>query len=120
MISFVSSLSSLMKTTFTIAAIAMFAVILGMSSLAPAMAAPAEKIWVCHFSEAVVDETTGEVIEEATWKLIHINGNGWNGHENHNDGGDPAVFDEQGTEEDMTALCDLRNTPDDPIEIPIE
>ncbi len=46
-----------MKTTFTIAAIAMFAVILGTSALAPAMAAPndnandkakAGKISICH------------------------------------------------------------------------
>ena len=93
----------------------MVAVVLGMSALAPAMAAPAEKIWVCHFveEEEVLDPITqvptGEIIP-AHWEVIHINGNGWNGHENHNDGGDPAVFDGQGTEDVMTALCDLRNT----------
>jgi hypothetical protein len=46
-----------MKKTFTIAAIAMFAVILGMSALAPAMASkPGDdgkhKIEFCHYQEA--------------------------------------------------------------------
>jgi hypothetical protein len=69
---------SLMKTTYTIAAIAMFAVILGMGALAPAMASKPiagedHKIEFCHYQEAkpeVIDtdvdsETFGKVLEEA-------------------------------------------------------
>ncbi len=71
MISFVSSLSSLMKTTYTIAAIAMFAVILGMSAIAPAMAGkPMEgedhKIKFCHYQEEKLEIIVeGVVTQEA-------------------------------------------------------
>ena len=69
-----------MKTTYTVAAIAMFAVILGMGVLAPAMASkPGDyedgkhKIEFCHYQEPKpevtdtdVDSVTfGEVLEEA-------------------------------------------------------
>jgi len=66
-----------MKTTYTIATIAMFAVILGMGVLAPAMASKPvagenHRIEFCHYQEAkdaIFDEdplsvTFGEVIEE--------------------------------------------------------
>jgi len=94
-----------MKTTYTIAAIAMFAVILGMSAIAPAMADKKDKIFVCHFSEA---EFEGEVeIEPAHWQVIHINENGWNGHEDHNDGA--GLSDDRGTEAEMIVTCTERN-----------
>ena len=67
-----------MKTTYTIAAIAMFAVILGMGVLAPAMATKPDvngehKIKFCHYQEAkeaIIDEdpdslTFGQILVEA-------------------------------------------------------
>jgi len=79
----------------TIAAIAMFAVVLGMSAISPAMAAK-NKVDLCHYSaeEIVVDDLgvpTGDVILEH-WKIINIsqNGNAVNAHENNHaqDNGD--------------------------------
>jgi len=101
-----------MKTTLTIAAIAMFAVILGMSALAPAMAIKADKIWVCHFAEAedvlhpITGLPTGEIIP-AHYVVIHISGNGWNGHQNHLDGNDVPDF--RDSEDVVRAVCDARN-----------
>ena len=105
-----------MRTTLTIAAIAMFAVILGMSALAPAMAVKADKIWVCHFAEAeeVLDPITGlptgEIIP-AHYVVIHISENGWNGHQNHLDGNEVQDFrDLENNDEDVVrAECDARN-----------
>ena len=58
-----------MKTTYTIAAIAMFAVILGMGVLAPAMASKASdyddgkhKIEFCHYQEA--KEAVYEIVDD--------------------------------------------------------
>ena len=105
-----------MKTTYTIAAIAMFAVILGMSALSPALAAKADKIWVCHFEEEeeVIDpETelpTGEIIP-AHYAVIHISENGWNGHQNHVDPNGQSDFrdDPDNNEDVVRAECDVRN-----------
>jgi len=111
-----------MKTTYTIAAIAMFAVILGMSALSPAMAAKpdkADKIWVCHFADTevvidpetelpMIDPDTGlEVTIPAHYDVIHISENGWNGHQNHYDGN--ADPDYRGIEDVVKAVCDVRN-----------
>jgi hypothetical protein len=80
-----------MKTTYAIAAIAMFAVMLGMSALAPAMAAKpdkVEKIWVCHFAEAEEGEVdvNGDLVEDQ-WKVINISGNAKKAHvDKHTDG----------------------------------
>jgi len=101
-----------MKTTYTIAAIAMFAVIMGMSAIAPAMADKKGKIYVCHFSEAEFED--GVEIEPSYWKVIHINENGWNGHQNHNDG--EGLSDEKGTEDAMIAACERNNSDDIPDE----
>jgi len=91
-----------MKTTFTIAAIAMFAVILGMGALSPAMAAPnndksSARTAVCHyFAEYLVDES-GEYIldendektlieEESSWDVKYVSSRGAEkGHTNHGD-----------------------------------
>ncbi len=80
-----------MKTIYTISAIAMFAVILGMSALAPAMAAKAPKVDICHFAEEEiifdVDGTTPIGTIDAHWKILNVSQNGAdNGHvDNHGD-----------------------------------
>ena len=116
-----------MKTTYTIAAIAMFAVILGMSALAPAMAVKqdkADKIWVCHFADIevvidpetqlpVIDPLTGlEVTIPAHYDVIHISENGWNGHQNHYDGTPEQDYrDFENNDEDLVReVCLDRNT----------
>ena len=115
---------SLMKTTFTIAAIAMFAVILGMSALAPAMAEKKAKIDVCHFEEAEIEtleDGTEVEISPAEWKVINISGNAEKAHVGkHTDGinSDEKLSDEF-TEQD----CLDRNPADEPeapIEAPVE
>jgi len=82
-----------MKTTLTIAAIAMFAVILGMSSLAPAIAAGSngQKSIICHFEAAHFDEDLQEDVP-AEWVVINVNNRSLpahlgddNGHEGHGD-----------------------------------
>lgn len=78
-----------MKTTLTVAAIAMFAVMLGISAFAPAMAAKADKMDVCHFSEeeTVVDADGNVTVVPAEWKVISINGNAMKAHvDKHTDG----------------------------------
>ena len=77
-----------MKTTYTITAIAMFAVILGMSAIAPAMAEkPGEdgkhKTLLCHYQEAETitneDGSTTDIPSE--WALINVDNKGkMNGH----------------------------------------
>ena len=114
-----------MKTTYTIAAIAMFAVIMGMSAIAPAMAgkpAQADKIWVCHFAEAeqeidpltglpAVDENKIPVITPAHYVVIHISENGWNGHQNHLDGNEDVDYRDFETNDEVlvSAECVVRN-----------
>jgi len=69
-----------MKTTLTIATIAMFAVMLGISALAPAMAAPNEnandkakvgKITICHVE--IDDPETPE--DESSVDLVTVSAN---------------------------------------------
>jgi hypothetical protein len=71
-----------MKTTYTIAAIAMFAVILGMGALSPAMAVKMDKIDVCHFSEEKIeiDADGVKTVIPAEWKVINISGNAEKAH----------------------------------------
>ncbi len=83
-----------MNSKLALTAIVMFAVVMGMSSIAPAMAKADTPI--CHYAEAVfeTDPITGEVIldvdgnpivlEEAHWKVITVNNKGaTNGHVGH-------------------------------------
>jgi len=88
-----------MNRKLAITAIVMFAVVMGIASMTPAMAAK-NKVDLCHYSaeEIVVDDLgmpTGEVILEH-WKIINIsqNGNAVNAHENNhaqaNEEGDPT------------------------------
>ncbi len=91
-----------MKTTFTIAAIAMFAVVLGVGALSPALAAPNNEkssatTAVCHyFAEYVLDadgnpvlDDDGEpIIDEAAsaWGVLYVSSQGAaNGHTKHGD-----------------------------------
>lgn len=87
-----------MNTKLSIAAIGLFAVILGMGALNPAMAAKEAKFDVCHFEEeqiiptdsngdGVIDENDTPTIIPAEWKVININGNALSAHVDvHTDG----------------------------------
>ena len=74
-----------MNRILTISAIAMFAVVLGVSAFAPAMAAPGNPnskatTQVCHFFEAEFDDDGFET-SPAQWGVLHTNSNGaTNGH----------------------------------------
>ncbi len=104
-----------MKTTLSIAAIAMFAVMLGISSLSPAMAAKMDKIDVCHFAEEEIEidpETGEETVTPAEWKVININGNAQKAHVGkHTDG---ENFDELISDEFTVEDCLARNVVADP------
>lgn len=108
-----------MKTTYTIAAIAMFAVILGMGALSPAMAVKMDKIDVCHFAEEEIeiDPLTGdEIVTPAEWKVINISGNAEKAHVGkHTDG---ESFDEKISDEFTVQNCLDRNAVDAP-EVPV-
>lgn len=92
----------------------MFAVVMGIASMTPAMAAK-DKVDLCHYSaeEIVLDEfgePTGEVIPEH-WKIINISANGKavDAHErNHaQDNGDGTfTSDFEITDEADQAACD--------------
>ena len=82
-----------MNRKIALTAIAMFAVILGMSAVAPAMAAPGNPqsqatTQVCHLFEEVVDDpnTPEDETEAAHWGVLYTNTNGaTNGHLKHGD-----------------------------------
>jgi hypothetical protein len=63
-----------MNSKLTIAAIALFAVTLGLGVLSPAMAAP-NKVSVCHYEGEETDPLTGEVTDDF-WTIISISSNG--------------------------------------------
>ena len=86
-----------MNKTISLAAIAMFAVIMGMSAIVPAaMAAPNARaqadIPVCHWGTGL-DGDKGTV--DDAWEVIYVHSEGSaNGHVNrHNDGADEPTFD---------------------------
>jgi len=59
----------------------MFAVILGLGVVGPAMAAPpahsnANKESVCHYEAEEIDPVTEEVLEDDFWTIISISSNG--------------------------------------------
>ena len=88
-----------MNRILTISAITMFAVVLGLGMLSPAMAAK-NKVDLCHYSaeETILVDTDDdgvgdtEVVIPEHWKVINIsqNGNAVNAHENNHaqDNGD--------------------------------
>ena len=100
-----------MNSKLALTAIIMVAVVMGIASMTPAMAAK-NKVDLCHYSaeEIVVDDLgmpTGEVILEH-WKIINIsdNGNAVAAHENNHEqdnGVDPVQSDFQITDEDPVA-----------------
>ncbi len=108
-----------MKTIYTVAAIAMFAVILGMSALAPAMAVKMDKIDVCHFEEAEIEtleDGTEVEVSPAEWKVININGNAEKAHVGkHTDG---ENFDGKISDEFTVDDCLARNAVAEPEPVP--
>jgi len=107
----------LMTKRLAITAIVMFAVMLGISALTPAMAVKADKIDVCHFSEEEIEiDTDGvETIIPAEWKIINISGNAEKAHVGkHTDG---ERFDEKISDEFTIDACFARNIVTEP-EIP--
>ena len=99
-----------MKTTYTIAAIVMFAVMLGLSTLSPAIAAKAPKVDICHFAEeeTIFDEDGNPTVIEAHWKILNVNKNGAdNGHVGNH--GDDTGFDFIISNDDQDVEDDLRD-----------
>ena len=88
-----------MNNKLAITAIVMFAVVMGIASMTPAMAAK-NKVDLCHYSaeETILVDTTGDGVGDTEevilehWKIINIsqNGNAVNAHENNHaqDNGD--------------------------------
>jgi hypothetical protein len=81
-----------MNKTISFAAIAMVAVIMGMSAFAPAMAVPkgnsgAADTEVCHYFAVYLDEEETELdLELSAWGILYVNSQGQlNGHMNHGD-----------------------------------
>jgi hypothetical protein len=79
-----------MHDKYTLTAIVMFAAILGMSTIVPALAAPGNPrsqatTAVCHLFEEEIDEETGE-ITPAHWGVLYTSSQGaTNGHLKHGD-----------------------------------
>ena len=70
-----------MNSKLAITAIVMFAVVLGLGVVGPAMAAPpahsnANKESVCHYEAEEIDPVTEEVLEDDFWTIISISSNG--------------------------------------------
>jgi len=81
-----------MNKITTLAAISMFAVIMGMSALAPAMAVPKGNSGnagteVCHyFAEYLDEEETQLDLANSAWGVLYVSSQGAaNGHTNHGD-----------------------------------
>ena len=97
-----------MKTTFTIAAIAMFAVMMGLATIAPAaLAQPMEKVSLCH-NDWGDDRVQGT--DDDSWAKISVSGNAQQKHiDNH---GDFEIVED--TTDDV---CDLLVNP--PVDSPV-
>ena len=110
-----------MKTTFTIAAIAMFAVVLGMGTFAPAMAAPndnasdkakAGKISICHVE---LDDPETPDVDESSVELITVSANSaHNNSDKHPDDYEPF------TDENGELTCDVPEPTEPEVPIPEE
>lgn len=84
-----------MNTKLSIAAIALFAVTMGIGMISPAVAVKMDRVEICHFSEeeTVLDENEDPVVELAQWLRITINGNAVDSHiANHADENDQHDF----------------------------
>jgi len=81
-----------MNKITTLAAISMFAVIMGMTAIAPALAAGSngQKTTICHFEAEFFDEELQEIVQ-AEYSVINVNDRslpahmGTDGHEGHGD-----------------------------------
>ncbi len=111
-----------MNSKLAITAIVMFAVVLGLGVVGPAMAAPpahsnANKESVCHYEAEEIDPVTEEVLEDDFWTIISIssNGNAVNAHlANHANGTDSdGVIDVDYTEAECMALGVFQETVDE-------
>ena len=69
-----------MNKTISLAAIAMFAVIMGMTAFAPALADKPQDTRICHFQEEVLDEDGTTVLEEESVSDIIVNQNAEKAH----------------------------------------
>lgn len=114
-----------MNTKLTLTAIAMFAVMMGLSMYSPAMAAKLDKSDICHFEESYevwndlngngeVDEGEVETIP-AEWKIINVNDNSLSAHLGvHGDGVnvDQLIDDSETPAENTVSTedCLARNT----------
>jgi len=101
-----------MNKKLTLAAIAMFAVIVGMSALAPAMAAKQGKILMCHYDAITYDEFGTPISGTDDWIVISINQNAESAHAGiHTDGEsyDFVVNDDDGDDTNDSQDCTDRN-----------
>ena len=98
-----------MRTTLTIAAIAMFAVILGMSAIAPALASPNgvhnPKAPVCHFDRDTNDDGD-ETTDDRAWIVKMVNKHAKIAHLGH---GDVLIDDDAEPEPDTISAFDCGN-----------
>lgn len=115
-----------MNKKLTLAAIAMFAVMMSLNMYSPAMAAKEQKYDVCHFEEeqviptdsngdGVIDENDTPTVIPAEWEVININGNALSAHLGvHGDGVnvDQLIDDAEIPAEDTVSTedCLARNT----------
>ena len=92
-----------MNKTISLAAIAMFAVIMGLGAFAPAvLAAPMEKVDLCHNDDGA-DGIRGNV--DDFWEQKSVNGNSLDKHKtNHFD--ENGVFDFEIVDEATQLACD--------------
>ena len=106
-----------MNKITTLAAISMFAVIMGFGVIAPALAAPQGNngnadVAVCHY-DVVEDNLETEDIDESlesAWIVLYVNSQGqMNGHTNH---GDKLIGDVDG---DTTITVDSCLAQDPPV-----
>ncbi len=117
-----------MNRITTISSIAMFAIVLGLGVVSPAMAAPNDnanekakvgKGKVCHWQEEVLDLTDPEnpvVVEEAKWVVNDISKNAHKAHVDvHTDGTlvDILIDDDEPFDPDTitSVACEERNNP---------
>jgi hypothetical protein len=83
-----------MNKTISLAAISMFAVIMGLGAFAPALAenngSNGNKIFLCHFQAEVLAEDGETVLEEESVSAINVNMRSYDAHMAH---GDYAIAD---------------------------
>src|SRR3990172_11958580 len=101
----------IMNTKLTLTAIAMFAVIMGMSALAPAMAVKPGKILMCHYDAITYDEFGTPISGTDDWIVISISPSAESPHD-HTDGTDYDFVVDDSTLGDGNDSddCTARNT----------